>query len=272
MEPVAYRYWLPKKGNAIEEYEDASAIAGQTFAVADGATESSFADRWAQLLVNTFVHNPGLLTDTSPGAFKSWLAPLQSQWHQAIAWDKLPWYAEEKARSGAFAALCGVQFQTAPVERKPVSFWRRWFGRRHPLQHMSTRWSAVAIGDTCLFQVRKNLLVKAFPIARSDSFSPRPVLLSSNPEFNDSAVKGLFFVQGDYLAEDVFILATDALGCWFMKQHESGDKPWKTLLALKVQADFEAMVGRFRDTGAIKNDDTTLLILRWDAKQCDPIS
>jgi hypothetical protein len=269
VEPVAISYRLPKKGNAIEEYEDAAAAARLTFAVADGATESSFADRWAQLLVNTFIQKPGLLADVTPEAFKNWLAPLQNQWHQAIPWDKLPWYAEEKARSGAFAALCGVQFH-APTGTRCVSFWRRWFYPTQALQPKPGRWHAMAVGDTCLFHIRKNTLLKAFPISRSDSFSPRPLLLSSNPEFNNGALKGLFLAQGDYLEEDIFILATDALGCWFMKRHESGDRPWKTLLALKDQSDFETLIESFRTTGAIKNDDTTLLILRWDLKRREP--
>jgi hypothetical protein len=236
------------------------------YAVADGATESSFADRWAQLLVNSFVQDPALVTDSNPVIFKNWLAPMQNQWHGAIAWDKLPWYAEEKARAGAFAALCGILFQVSKGCRA-VPFWRRWFGSRRAEEPNPGRWSALAVGDTCLFHIRKNVLLKAFPISRSDSFSPRPVLLTSNPGFNDSAIKGLSFAQGDYLTGDLFILATDALGCWFMKQHEMGEKPWMTLLELKVQADFETLIDRFRDSGAIKNDDTTLLILRWDAQR-----
>ena len=43
MEPALKAFWLPKKGNTTEEYEDAHAHSGKLIAIADGATESAFA-------------------------------------------------------------------------------------------------------------------------------------------------------------------------------------------------------------------------------------
>ena len=55
----AFRHW--KQGNAAADYEDAGAgdVATGRFAVADGASEASFAATWARLLVETFLVSPG---------------------------------------------------------------------------------------------------------------------------------------------------------------------------------------------------------------------
>ena len=71
-------YWqafrLPKRGHSADEYEDAYAANPYVgrFAVADGASESSFAALWAQLLVNGFTR-PAEKPDPDGG----WLQTLQ---------------------------------------------------------------------------------------------------------------------------------------------------------------------------------------------------
>ena len=53
MDAFVQVFSVPKFGNTEDEYEDAVAFSlpDQRFAIADGATESSFSDRWAQSLV-----------------------------------------------------------------------------------------------------------------------------------------------------------------------------------------------------------------------------
>src|SRR3954465_15247462 len=109
MEPQIQAYWVPKLGNSAEEYEDAFAYSAPdgVFAIADGATESSYADRWARDLVDTFVTAPPeVAAPKTP--FPDWLTPMQQRWRQGIDWDNLPWFAEEKAKSGAFATFLGL--------------------------------------------------------------------------------------------------------------------------------------------------------------------
>ena len=54
-------FFLPKRGNAAEEYEDAFAgdPASGRFAIADGASESCFAAAWAKIVVESYVKTPG---------------------------------------------------------------------------------------------------------------------------------------------------------------------------------------------------------------------
>src|SRR5882672_891146 len=105
MRTSATAWWAPKSGHAEHEYEDAFAVesAALRFAVADGASETSYAKQWAELLVARFVNEP----PTAP-ELREWVAPMQAAWvgeHQGKA---QAWYAEEKAREGAFSSLLGV--------------------------------------------------------------------------------------------------------------------------------------------------------------------
>src|SRR5262245_6886802 len=98
--------WLPKRGNAVDEYEDASAgdPARGRFAIADGATESAFAGIWARLLVEGFVRDdvPHL------GRWTHWLPPLQERLLTEVGGQEMPWYAESKLEEGAFATFLGL--------------------------------------------------------------------------------------------------------------------------------------------------------------------
>jgi hypothetical protein len=256
-------FWLPKLGNSIEEYEDASAhsIPDRRFAIADGATESSFADLWALSLVNKFTSSPPPVT-APPSPFAVWVSPLQKEWHSQINWEHLPWFAEEKARGGAFATFLGLIFSPDPELEKP-SFFSRMFGMFSAPKENHVTWQALAIGDSNLFQIRDNALLKSFPFVESEQFNSRPLLLSSNPSRNAQVWADIKYAEGDCKVNDVFILATDALAKWFLAQHEAGGQPWRTLYSLKTDSDFEIFVAKLRTDSLIRNDDTTLVIFKW---------
>src|SRR5437763_7927962 len=95
---------LPKRGCTEDEYEDAWAAdpARGRFAVADGASETSFAGRWAQLLTE------GFLTAARPPALSEWVGESRRCWSSEIMGLELPWYAEMKRDQGAFATLLGL--------------------------------------------------------------------------------------------------------------------------------------------------------------------
>jgi hypothetical protein len=259
VEPSVNVFWLPKQGNAIEEYEDASAhsVPDRRFSIADGATESSFADLWALTLVNKFISIPPTVTSSAPEVFQDWVKPLQQEWHSQINWEHLPWFAEEKARRGAFAAFLGLTFTGGVNEPKPGFFSRLFGGSKE------VRWKAMAIGDSNLFHIRDNSLLKAFPFTTSDQFNSRPLLLSSNPGMNKQVWADIRFADGDVKPNDIFIMATDALAKWICTQHEAGGQPWRQLYSLKTDADFQEIVTTMRTKHGTRNDDMTLVIFKW---------
>src|SRR5205085_7776817 len=110
---------------------------------------------WARVLVRSYCRG-----ELTPRRIERTLPAVRRAWRQTVGGKALPWYAEEKLRDGAFAALAGLAL-TATEDR--------------------LRWNALAIGDSCMFHVRGEELLAAFPLAAASSFGSRPHLLSSNP-------------------------------------------------------------------------------------------
>ena len=261
-------FWLPQGGNAIEEYEDAFdySIAERCFAIADGATESSFAGRWAQGLVRRFTAHPlfqSLGPDCqwegdAPAELLEWLEPLQRAWREGIEWERLPWFAEEKAQAGAFSSLLGFAFAGEESLPRPSA-------SETPITE-GVRWHTLAIGDSCLFQVRDDALLTAFPLKCAEQFGNRPLLLSSNPANNRRVWDEVRRDEGDCQPGDLFLMMTDALAHWFLAQHEVDEKPWALLCDLKTEEDFAAFVAHLRQERLIRNDDTTLLMIHLTSR------
>ncbi len=156
------QFRLPRLGHRPDECQDASAADPERgrFAVADGATESVYAGEWARLLVDAFVGG-----DAAP-FWPTWLPPLQARWEEVIRppadAPPRPWYMEEAlTRGGAFATFLGLVLEPSPDGPAP---WR---------------WQAHAVGDSCLFLVRRGELVLSFPLARSAEFGTTPRLVGS---------------------------------------------------------------------------------------------
>lgn len=244
----AQPFWAPKQGNEDSEYEDAfwprKSIEDRVpcfhCAVADGATETSYAGIWAKQLVRYWCKK-GPATVFDPDGFRD----LQQRWSTIVRKRSLPWYAEEKIRLGAFAALLGlVLYDDAHRE-----------GR-------CGHWQAVAVGDSCLVQMRGEEVLVRFPLAESAAFTNRPHLLSSNPAYAARVVDHVRNMDGSWQAGDAFYLMTDALAWWFMREAEEGQTPWRVLRDLNTSDEvkpFREWIEALRAERAMRNDDVTLL-------------
>lgn len=263
MEPDVQSFGVAKLGNQSGEYEDATCTSseGRRFAVADGATQTSFADRWSQILALEYIMNPPA---EAPAVqrWSDWLHPLQEAWSAGIPWDRLPWFATEKARAGACTTLLAVEFfqpgGSEPDGKQPL--WRRMLGAPvlPPLQ-----WKAEAIGDTCLFQIREDRLVCSFPLQQPSEFNHSPILITTNPGQNRLVCEHLRNIRGDCRGGDLFLLMTDALAKWFLQRVVVGEKPWRRLDDLADEDAFREFVFAEREAGRMENDDTTLMRVRW---------
>ena len=247
------RFRAPKGGNRPAEYEDASKFVGLPLpsrrgnqrgvarvAVADGASESAFARPWAEILAKAFVapKSPLDLSGLTEESLKSWLKPRQDEWSRGVPWQRIPWHGEAKARAGAMATLLGVTFRAAPGGG-------------------GIRWQAAAVGDCCLFVVQNDALELAWPLDASSQFNNTPSLICSNPA-NDQWQLNL--CAGECRpGRSLFILASDALSQWLLREYESGGKPWRTLLNLE-RSDWPDWLGQRRQERTMTNDDTTVVI------------
>ncbi len=248
------RFWLPKAGNRLDEYEDAFRTAfprpirecspnSARIAVSDGASESAFARDWARTLTDAFVASPPDLRGLTEDSLQDWLTEPQGEWHAGVPWDSIPWHGEAKARAGAFATLLGLTIGVAPDDPRRLS------------------WEAVAVGDSCLFVVREDRLWQSFPLEDAAQFDNLPALVCSNPSNAEGLWEGVRQHRGECEPGDLFILATDALACWFLAGSAAGEKPWELLLQLGP-SDWKRWVDEQRREGLMRNDDTTLVIVK----------
>jgi hypothetical protein len=239
---TGYRqFWLPRRGNRREEYEDAFAADPDTgrYAVADGATQSSFAGLWARLLVAEFVDHARFDSDW----WRARLPALCDQWYANIPGRPLPYYAEAKLEQGASAALLGVTATPNPEG--------------------TSSWQAVAVGDCCLIQTRGPEFVMAFPLDKSASFHSFPKLLGSRPRPAAAVENLLARAEGSGLRGDRLWMMSDALAQWCLAQHEMGCEPWDEMRSIVADPgateQFAAWIDGLRTARGLRNDDVTLL-------------
>ena len=193
--------------------------------------------------MDEFVSRPPDTFSLTEDSMCGWLASAQEEWRVAIPWDRVPWHGEAKARAGAFATLLGLTITTEAGNSRRLS------------------WRAVAVGDSCLFVVRDDRLWLSFPLEDAAQFDNSPALVCSNPDNAGDLWENIHRGDGECVAGDLFILASDALACWFLGRDAEGEKPWKTLLALNASG-WDTWVEEQRRAGSMRNDDTTLVIIR----------
>ncbi len=247
--------YLQKKGNAPEEYEDAYSEPGAhrrpglpfRFALADGATEGAFSGIWAGILTRVFCrvgsgHLPTLISRAEEG-WQRWQSEYL-RW-RASHGQPLRWYEEPGLAAGAFSTLLGLEFTRTGTDAQ-------------------LKWSAVAVGDSCLFLLHEDNLSLCFPINSSALLNDSPFLIASNSARNDRLLENCRVLQGTATAGDRFFLMTDALAGWFLRETEAGESPWPELEQVLREPGtnaFEEWIGSLRDSGKLRNDDVTVLMI-----------
>jgi hypothetical protein len=236
-------YYAPKRGNAEAEWEDGGAAAPggrPRFAVADGATQGFGSARWAQHLVAGFVGAdgdapPGL----SPDALLGWFEAMQTRWHTdprlagASGIERL-----KLEQVGSFATFLGGELTDGP---RP-------------------RWTAVALGDTVLFQVRRDRLVAQFPALGPADFGYNPDGVSTRRESLREQLGRALTGEGELADGDVLYVATDAFAHWMVEQNlRDPDALWPTLAGIAHPDTFRRLVDDRRANDDMGNDDVTLL-------------
>lgn len=255
-------FWVPKRGSSPQEYEDAAWVGPDgngngeiqqhslAVAIADGASESLLAGRWARRLVEVF-GRVSSATRTRAGFIAAYQEAV-SGWDQEVRGyttereqrgAPIQWYEEPGLAKGAYSTILAVKFSEGREGRLPT-------------------WKAVGLGDSCLFQVRDESLYASFPIANAASFSYQPPLLASRGADVDALRRNIETKTSDWESGDSFYLVTDALAAWFLRTNETEGRPWEPLRDMGIldsELDFTEWVDERRDLGQIHNDDTTLV-------------
>lgn len=234
---------LPKLDQLTSECEDAIAIDTQAarFAISDGATEAFDARNWAQRLAQHWVQRKSTLTIEE---FREWVAAEGRELHDSWNGLTLSWYSEEKARTGSFAALVGVELD---------------------LKSESPSWRAIALGDSCLLHCRRTTLVQSLPLDRSESFNSAPVLVASDSSLHESSMQSVVIDSGTCQNGDVLLLMSDAAASWCLQRFENGDLDVEQFLSVKTDEELREFFDTERLAGRIRNDD--LAIVRIEIKR-----
>jgi hypothetical protein len=244
--------WLPKAGNTSREYEDAFAprrsrparpVRSKRFAVADGASESLLAGRWADLLVRTFCA-AGSRTEPASvfgDAIRQWPEVLSRYADEREGSGKpIQWFEEPGLDRGAFATLVGLQLDEDSDRRS---------------------WSAVALGDSCVLHFRGTELLNAFPRRPGDRFDSNPPLICSRATNLGVVAAHTERCGGTFEVGDNFVLVTDAVAAWSLDLMASGEGSLPTQLFFETETRraFNRAIRDLRSEGKMRNDDVTVM-------------
>lgn len=235
------QFLLPKSGHQLSECEDAIGINVQCrrFAVADGATEAFDAQSWAQRLAHNWVQAETQEALT-PEDLRAWVGEQAQSLHDS--WDglRLPWYAEEKARMGSFAAFVGVHLN---LDGAPC-------------------WQAIALGDSCLIHCREEAVLSTLPVLNYQSFNSTPLLVPSHADIQEAALKQAVVGRGIIETGDVLLLLSDAAAAWYLMLAEKDDDTralFDKLLKSVRETELAQLFESERLTGRIKDDDIAVI-------------
>jgi len=235
-------YWAAKDPSAPDEWEDGAAynIGAGLFAVADGAANSYRSRDWAQSLAANFVHTFDVSADASfPNGVARWMSGCVNDWGRQA--PPTTWWEQDAAnRIGSAATFLGLHV-----------------ARSGP----AISWSAVSIGDCCLFHWRRSAGGFAtFPIQDPHEFTTAPALLSTRSDLSAGAIRqDLRICRGSAEPGDWFLLATDAFAEAMLSHGREIDCG---ALATIGPEGFRDLVDKLRAIDALQPDDVTLLLVR----------
>ncbi len=236
--PIVRVLHHPKSSHAEDEWEDAAAYSERrgVAAVADGAAASYRAARWANALVESFITTDVRL---DPAGFEQWVAKMGEEFQdQSIdASGGASWYASDASRRGAFATFCGIRFHED-----------------------GTAYSAVHVGDACLFHTRGDDLVSA-NLTDPGAFDTMPDLVSSAEYGGSHGTDKARFLTGRVDPGDVLFLTTDAIGAAMLRLAATRQAAWRFFGAIGQQA-FTPLAEALREALVMEDDDVTLMRVR----------
>jgi len=255
---------LTKSNDILENCEDACAISHDEtrFALCDGVSASKFARTWARLLALEWVVQPLPAHDAE--TLNAWLEEPHRRWQD---WVNNTWFFKINERNRGM----GRDDFTQDDVKKFITQGAAATFLGLTIDRPTLTWSAMAIGDTCLFHFSRTdagaWKYESFPLKQSSDFTDGPAIITTRPQSAALAASHLESASGEYKAGDLLLMATDALAMWLLIQleheHERPEKIIK-LLDLLERGDnemFAQLVDKERAKKQLTDDDTTLIII-----------
>lgn len=233
---------ISKDPQIMGSNEDAAVLRlfgkSQRAAVFDGASESFAARKWSRLLADEW--GRGLVVDDS------WIKNAQDRYQREMYALSLSWAQEAAMERGSFATIASIEVLDDVI-------------------------NVCIIGDSTVFFLDSRGVKSSLPFQSETQFSSAPLALSSRPkalEQNYALLQSGKKLSGTFskaIGERFILLATDAVSCWLLSDDLSTHlQRLNRLISCKSPAEFREMVLREREDGAMKIDDSTIILLRID--------
>jgi hypothetical protein len=240
-------FWLAKDVSRSEEYQDAWCVDEKrgVAAIADGVSSSLFSASWAKILTRAVVAEPPYIDD--PPSLPEWFAEHRQAWSEPIDEGSLAWHQKPKFKLGAHATLLWIEMYVADAKATGVSD--------------ASQVYAYAVGDTCMFHVRDDKVIRSFPLTDSQSFLNDPRVIGSIDRQQDHLLQ--FETLESYCQPgDLLVLCTDAVAAWALARTEAGAPPkWRSYWN-RDQEDWQREIIELRERQEMRADDATLLLLK----------
>ena len=245
-------YLTAKKGELPKSCQDAYCFNENKtrFAVADGATREFFSAKIAYELVDRFCldsdeSNKNIFLNKK---YEEWLKPIQKKWLS---------YVENIVHN----------------KKKKVNYAvKNRFNRREAgastfvgLEIDKELFTTMIIGDSCLFHIRDNKILKCYLIDDPDEFDNSPEFFFSRDASTMIPVRTFTepeVVDGKYEIGDYFLLASDAISKFFLTQQREGkwEDLWKNLLK-NDRNWYDTLIETERANKNLDDDDVAILIV-----------
>ena len=229
---------MPHVGDLYSQCADRFAIGTDKncFAIADGVGESLFPYDWAELVCEDFIANPNLFCENNKLVRENALIEAwnQKRDERTANLTETELFLFEMGLEKADFAAC--TFVGLSIDKK--------------------QWQSLALGDSYLFVLDKNLeIIESVASQKGEEFSNFPEYFASQAEKNHGKT---IKVSGDINKASYFVLLTDAISDWFIKVD---NEKRRELLALSDMQSFHSLVNKERESGNMKDDDTTAVII-----------
>jgi hypothetical protein len=199
-------------------------------AISDGASESFASRLWADRLVLHYVQRPHI--------DKEWLAQSIASYNEFFDRTAMRWSAQAAFDRGSFATLLGLRFDPSDPCNVTV----------------------LGIGDSLAVLDDGADIHDTFPYSRPEQFRANPRLLSTIRDRNTDILAGEVERRWrlDGINSPKLYCMTDAIGAWLLSARA---ERMARLRALQRPAEFFTLVEEARADGAMRRDDTTLLVI-----------
>ncbi|KPQ31398.1 MAG: Protein phosphatase 2C [Phormidesmis priestleyi Ana] len=244
-----------KDNEKDSDCQDYCRIENNCCAIADGASQSFYPSLWAKLLVDNFCEHPNI----NEKNWEIWLRDIQSDWLLMVT-GKVKLLRDKKTSSW-------ITNQNRLTSREPAT--STFVGLN--FEFSNNQLKVAIVGDSCLFILENGELKKSYLLNYSDEFSDRPRYLASyqknndfSPDFLTIGIEENIEVESDNSL--YFILATDALSEYIFNSREQSIDVFKGLLEISSKEEFDFFVSQARTqkNPRLKNDDTSLVVLKCE--------